>query len=106
MHLQMGGMGDHEKKEKKVKSAMKCHVFVEHGSEHQVVACCSVDFWGQKSEWVDWLETIESKQGLKYPLFATKVYKTASLNAQHILETVYTLTLHFILYPEMASAHN
>lgn len=63
---------------------MKCHVFVEHGSEHQLVVCWPIGFWSQKSEWVDWLEAIESKQGLKYPLFATKVSTTASLNAQHI----------------------
>lgn len=83
IHLWMRAKRDHESG-KKVKSAMKCHVFVEHGSEHQLVVCWPTAFWSQKSEWVDWLEAIESKQGLQYPLFATKVCTTASLNVQHI----------------------
>lgn len=39
-----------------------CSVFVEHGSEHQVVVCWSIDSWGQRSVWVDCLKTIDSKQ--------------------------------------------
>lgn len=55
---------------------------------------CLAEARGQRSEWCDWLETIQRQKELKRPLVTTRVCRTASLNAQpfQLWSSVYTYT--------------